>query len=304
MKAVINLVKRNVLIFIRDKGAVFFSILSMLIVLGLMILFLGNMNSENIVAVLERAGNVRDADKDKANAEYLIQMWTLAGILVTNAVTVAMTVMGNMVKDEARNRLASFFIAPVKRLEIGLGYIFSAWVIGTFMCLITLAVSQGYLAVTGQDVLAGGAVLRLFGMIALNTFVYAAIAYLLALFIHSESAWSGLLTVIGTLVGFVGAIYLPMSMLPQKVADVLKCLPVLHGAAMMRSVCTEEAIKNTFAGLPEEFASGFKESMGITVVMNGETVSLGTQTAYLFILSVSVITAAALISRKKAMRDR
>ena len=304
MKAVINLVKRNVLIFIRDKGAVFFSILSMLIVLGLMILFLGNMNSENIVAVLERAGNVRDADKDKANAEYLIQMWTLAGILVTNAVTVAMTVMGNMVKDEARNRLASFFIAPVKRLEIGLGYIFSAWVIGTSMCLITLAVSQIYLAAIGQDVLAGGAVLRLFGMIALNTFVYAAIAYLLALFIHSESAWSGLLTVIGTLVGFVGAIYLPMSMLPEKVADVLKCLPVLHGAAMMRVVCTEDAVKNTFAGLPEEFASGFRESMGITVVMNGETVSFGAQAVYLIILGVSVIIAAALVSRKKAMRDR
>lgn len=304
MKVVINLVKRNVLIFMRDKGAVFFSILSMLIVLGLMILFLGNMNSDNIVEALEQAGNVRDADKDRANAEYLILVWTLAGILVTNAVTVAMTVMGNMVKDEAENRLASFFIAPVKRLEIGLGYILSAWVIGTSMCLVTLAVSQGYLAATGQAVLAGGACLRLFGMITLNTFVYAAIAYLLALFIHSESAWSGLLTVIGTLVGFVGAIYLPMSMLPEKVEDVLKCLPVLHGAAMMRVVCTEDAIKSTFAGLPEEFAVGFKESMGITIVMNGETVSFGAQAAYLFILGVSVITAAALISRKKAMRDR
>lgn len=304
MKVVMNLVKRNVLIFIRDKGAVFFSILSMLIILGLMVLFLGSMNSENIVEVLERAGNVRDADKDKANADYLIQVWTLAGILVTNAVTVAMTVMGNMVKDETQNRLASFFIAPVKRLEIGLGYIFSAWIIGTSMCLITLAVSQVYLASTGQDVLAGGACLRLFGMIALNTFVYAAIAYMIALFIHSESAWSGLLTVIGTLVGFVGAIYLPMSMLPQKVADVLKCLPVLHGAAMMRAVCTEDAIKSTFSGLPNEFAEGFKESMGITVVMNGETVSLGAQVTYLFILGVSVIAAAALISRKKAMRDR
>lgn len=304
MKVVINLVKRNVLIFIRDKGAVFFSILSMLIVLGLMILFLGNMNSENIVEVLERAGNVRDADKDRANAEYLILVWTLAGILVTNAVTVAMTVMGNMVKDETENRLASFFIAPVKRLEIGLGYIISAWVIGTSMCLVTLAASQGYLAASGQNVLAWGACLKLLGMITLNTFVYAAIAYLLALFIHSTSAWSGLLTVIGTLVGFVGAIYLPMSMLPEKVADVLKCLPVLHGAAMMRVVCTEEAIKNTFAGLPEEFATRFKESMGITVVMNGETVSFGAQAAYLFLLCVSVIIAAALISKKKAIRDR
>ena len=76
MKVTLHLFWRNFLIFIRDKGAVFFSILSMLIVLALMVLFLGDMNSEDIVEALQQAGAERDLEKDRANADYLVQMWT------------------------------------------------------------------------------------------------------------------------------------------------------------------------------------------------------------------------------------
>ena len=74
-------------------------------------------------------------------------------------------------------------------------------------------------------------------------------------------------TIIGTLVGFVGAIYLPMSMLPEGVGKVLKCLPVLHGAAMMRTVCTEDAIAKTFDGLPAIAGETFREQMGVSVLI-------------------------------------
>ena len=91
MRATGNLMKRNILIYMRDKGTVFYSILSMLIILGLMILFLGDMNSRDIVRALEQMGGVRDAEADRINADYLIMVWTLAGILVSNTVTVTMT---------------------------------------------------------------------------------------------------------------------------------------------------------------------------------------------------------------------
>ncbi|MCM1039551.1 MAG: ABC transporter permease [Ruminococcus sp.] len=300
----LQLLKRNFLIFIRDRGAVFFSILSMLIVLALMILFLGDMNSQDIVEILDRAGGKRDAARDKANAQYLIQMWVLAGILIVNSITVTMTVMGNMVKDESAKRLAGFYVAPVKRIQIALGYILAAWALGTFLCLVTLLAGEGYMLLTGHELLPVSSLCKLTGMIVLNTFVYAAIAYLIALFVHSDSAWGGLLTVVGTLVGFVGAIYLPMSVLPEKVAEVLKYLPVLHGAAMMRIVCVEDALAETFAGLPEEAADIFKESMGISIIIDGSEVSFGAQFCYLLLLGLAVTAAAALITRKRMLNER
>lgn len=294
-----SLLKRNILIFVRDRSAVFSSILSMLIMLGLMALFLGNMSTEDVIAVLNKAGGERDAVQDRAHAKYLVQMWSLAGILTTNAVTVTMTVMGNMIKDKTTSRLASLFMTPVSRLRIALGYILSAWIIGIMMCLVTLTAAQGYMAASGQPLLAGEACVKLAGMIALNTFVYAAIAYLAALFTDSESAWSGLLTITGTLVGFVGAIYLPMAALPEKVASVLKYLPVLHGASMMRRVCTQAAAETAFAGLPETLVDTFNEKMGVTVIMGEKTVSIGVQAGGLLILGIGVIGLAAFASRRR-----
>ncbi|MBQ8597091.1 MAG: ABC transporter permease [Lachnospiraceae bacterium] len=298
------MVKRNVLVFVRDYSAVFFSVLSMLIVLGLMVIFLGGMNSEAVVDALAEFGGVRDTAKDQENAKYLIQMWTLAGILVVNSVTVTLTVMGGMVQDEARGRLASFYVAPVKRLKIALGYILAAWIIGVCMCLLTLVMGEVYMVLQGHELLAAEAWLKLLGMIALNALVYASLGYLLALCVRSESGWGGLLTIIGTLVGFVGAIYLPMSQLPESVGNVLKCLPVLHGAAMIRVVLTEAAMEETFAGLPELVGEIFKEEMGVTILVDGSEVTLGAQVLFLLAYGIIAIVVAAVISKRRKVRDR
>lgn len=304
MKEIYVLVKRNILIFIRDRASVFFSVLSMLIVLMLMVVFLGNMNMDNTVEVLEQYGGIRDTALDRENAKRLINMWTLAGVLLVNCVTVPMTVMGNMVTDEMEGRLAAFYVTPVKRSKIALGYILASWLIGIALCLLTLGLGEGYLAACGISVLNISDNAVLVGMIVLNTFLYAAVAYLLALFIHSPGAWSGMLTVIGTLVGFVGAIYLPVGMLPEKIVSVLKAFPVLHGAAMMRSVCTEDALARTFVGLPKEVPEVYQAEMGITISLNGEVISDFTSVLFVIGLSAAVTVAAFAVSKYRAGRDR
>lgn len=302
MGEVFYMVKRNSLVFLRERSAVFFSLLSMLIVLALMVIFLGRMNSQSLVNMLSEYGGERDPALDEKNAAYLIQLWTLAGILVVNAVTVTLTVTGAMVQDETEKRLMAFYVTPVGRLKLSLGYILAAWLVGTGMCLLTLAAGEGYFALQGYGLLGAGSLLKLAGMIALNTFVFSAAAYLLALFVHSSSAWSGMLTIIGTLVGFVGGIYLPMDALSEHVQSVLKCLPVLHGAAMMRRVCTEEAIGETFRGLPETAGDVFREAMGISVSVGDHVVSVGEQVLFLLFYAIIAIGAAGVLARRRKLK--
>ncbi len=111
------LLKRNILLFLRDYAAVFFSIMAMLIVLALMIIFLGSMNSQNVVNALAEYGGQRNTAVDEKNASYLIQMWTFAGILVVNAVTVTLTVMGTMVQDASKNKLPAFMWLQLKESQ-------------------------------------------------------------------------------------------------------------------------------------------------------------------------------------------
>lgn len=289
MRTTLQLVKRNSLMYLRDKSSVFFSMLSMLIVLGLMVVFLGNMNRDNVVNLLSEYGEDRNTDIDMENAEHLIEMWTVAGILVVNAVMVTLTVIGTRIQDEEKKMLQSFYVAPVKPVKIALGYIFSALFIGTIMCILTLTVAEAYIFFKGGSILNLKETLTVIGLILLNVFLYSCILFFVGMFVKSDSAWSGFGTVIGTLVGFVGGIYLPMGILPEKVQNVLKALPVLHGNAMMRDIFTKRALEETFAGIPKEVVSEYKNYMGITVEVGGEVVSLEIQVAFLLGFAIIMI---------------
>lgn len=303
MMEVFYLTKRNCLIFVREKSAVFFSVLSMLIVLGLMVLYLGRMNSISLVNMLAEFGGERDTVKDEENAAYLIRLWTLAGILVVNAVTVTLTVTGTMVQDETEKRIMAFYVTPVSRLKLSLGYILASWLVGFGMCLVTLTAGEGYFLIQGYPLLAPDNLIKLCGMIALNTFTFSALGYLLALFVHGAKAWSGMLTIIGTLVGFVGGIYLPMDSLSEQVRNVLKCLPVIHGASMMRKVCTDEAIRVTFEGLPDVAGDMFREAMGITLTAGAgeDIITLGGQVCILLLYAIIAIIIAVLLNRRRKL---
>lgn len=304
MREVYYLCKRNVLVFMRDYAAVFFSVLSMLITLLLMVVFLGKMNTDNVLWILSEYGGERDVLQDEKNAQYLIQMWTLAGIIAVNTVTVSLTVMQIMVRDEGNGHLASFYVAPVKRFKIVLGYILASWLIGSGISFLTLLIGEGYMVAQGYEVHGLTTIIKMLVMILLNAFVYSAVGYLLALFIHSESAWGGMLTIVGTVVGFLGAIYLPLSMLSESIVKLLKCLPVLHGTAMMRKIVTEDAMAVTFEGLPEVVPEMFAREIGITL-WNGETqITLASQILVLILYAIIAIAVATIISKRRKIHDR
>lgn len=304
MKKFVSLTKRNCLVFLRDRAAVFFSLLAMFIVLMLMGVFLGNMNEENLLYLLEEYGGVRDANLDAEHARELVQYWTLAGILVVNALTVTLSVIGNRVTDISEGKLASFYSAPVSRNVIALSYVASAVLIGIFMCLLTLAVVLCYIVATGGEMLGIGALGKIFALIVLNVCIFSVIMYLLALFIKSSSAWSGIATVAGTLVGFVGAIYLPMGFLPEGVAAVLKCIPVLHGTSLMREACCEEAINTTFAGLPAQVVSEYKEYMGIQIKIGEGLASPAFRILFLAGCGIIAFIIIAIVQKRRTISDR
>lgn len=300
-----NLTKRNSLVFLRDRTSVFFALLSMLIVLLLQAVFLGDMNVDGVLQLLEQYGDgIRDTSADQENARQLVQYWTLAGILVVNAVTVTLSVIGTMIEDASENRIALFYCAPVHKIVIALSYITTAVIIGTLFCMLTLAAALVYICAMGGTMLSLASLGKILLLTLLNVCIFSVIMYMIALFVKSSSAWGGLGTIVGTLVGFVGAIYLPMGSLPEKVAEVLKYIPILHGTSLMRKVCCDKALNLTFANMPEEFITEYKKAMGITVSMQGKDVSDGIQILFLVLCGVVALVVSTWIVKKKNMSDR
>lgn len=272
MEKFLVLTGRNLKTYFRSKGAVFFSLLSTLIVICLMVFFLGDMNVESILEVLERFPG-RNRQADEKNAELLILSWTCAGIISINAVTVTLAVYSTMIKDRVTGKLNSIYTAPISRTVITVSYVASAWTASVLVCTLTLVLTEVYGVVKGLAPFSLAVHAQLLGMIMVNSFAYAAIMYFLAMVSKTESAWSGLGTVVGTLVGFLGGIYIPIGSLSEVIGRIMKCTPVIYGTSMFRSVMSRGIIETTFADLPDEVRLGYCEEMGIHLNLWGRSLN-------------------------------
>jgi multidrug/hemolysin transport system permease protein len=268
----LELVKRNMKIYLRDKGTVFFSLLSMLIVLILMLFFLGDMSVGGLTDLLSAIPG-RNAVQDADHAFLFVTLWTCAGIVAINAVTVTLAVYSSMIKDRTEGRLRSICTAPVSRITISAAYVTSAWICSCIICVLTLALSEIYCIVKGGVYFSFFSHLKLFGMIGVNSFTYAALMYLVAVLVKTQGAWSGIGTVVGTLVGFLGGIYLPIGSLAENIGNILKCTPVIYGAKMFRSIMTEEICSEIFDGTPEVLQTEYLDAMGVRIDFFGNSVS-------------------------------
>lgn len=295
----LRLVKRNILIYLRNRANVFFSLLSMLIIIGLMAVFLENMNTDSIVDLLNKYGGARDTLADRANAAQLVLLWTLAGIVVVNALSISVTLVGFMVADEEYQRLLSFYVTPVKRGIFVMGYIIAAVVMAFFICFLTFATGELYVWLTGGTLISFSQIGNILLLILLNVFMSASMIFFIANFVHSTSAFSGLSTIIGTLVGFLAAIYIPMGMLPAKIQAVLKCFPLLHGCSLLREAFTNQALLTTFKNCPVEVIDGYKKYMGITISRGDSLIDDKIKVAFLLISGIIFIILSALIQKKR-----
>jgi len=272
-----NLVKRHCLVFLRDKTAVFFSFLAMIIIIVLMGVFLSKMNVDSILSLLEQFRHSKATATDRKNATELVYYCILAGILMTNSLTVSTSVIGIYIDDIKSHAIDCFYSAPIKRSIVSLSYIAAAMMVSMMMCLATLGVFLAFIVLDGGEMLSLTSLLKVIVGIALNVVLFSIGAYGISLGLRSSKSWSTFASISGTLVGFLGGVYLPMGFLPKGVASVLKFLPFLHGASILRKSCVQSALDKTFAGCPSEIATNYQEYVGITVKSGGHVLSTAEQ---------------------------
>ena len=303
MRQFITLTGRNLKLYLRDKGAVFFSLLSMLIVIGLMVFFLGDMSVGSIKDALGAMPG-RDAEADAKNAELLVLVWTCAGILAINAVTVTLAVYSVMIKDKMSGKLGSIYTAPISRGVITGSYIAAAWIASVLICGITLALTEGYCVTEGLEAFSFATHMKLLGMIMVNSFAYATFMYIAAMIAGTEGAWSGIGTVIGTLVGFLGGIYLPIGALSETIGNLMKCTPVIYGTAMFREIMMEDILQETFDGIPRSFVDEYELEMGVRLEVFDELLTTGQEVGLLVIFGLVFLVAGVCMLKFGKKKDR
>lgn len=262
--------KRNLKLYFRDKSAVFFSLLAVIISIGLYVLFLGDVYTREVA----ENGGIRDY------ARRMMDNWVMAGTIASAGVTVSLGVLGTIIEDRARRITKDFYVSPMKRSAMTGGYILCAYLVSVLMTVFTFVIAQIYMKLNGGSFLAAERIPKLLGVLLLTDFAAAGMmAFLVSLFRSSLQAYSSAGSVVGTLIGFIMGIYMPVGMYPAFVQWIIKCFPISHGAVLLRKIMMGEVMEQAFDGVPveisEEISVQLEEYFGVTYYLGDQAVTEG-----------------------------
>jgi len=253
------LIERNLKVFFRDKASVFFSLMAVLIIFGLYMLFLGDVWHSSLPKV--------------DGTRTLMDNWIMAGVLAVTSLTTVMGAFGTMVDDRQKKIIKDFSASPVGSGKIVAGYELASFLVGSIMSLIGFALAEMYIVSRGGAALAAVPALEAIGLILLSALCNTAMVSLVVSFIKTQNAFGTASSILGTLVGFLTGIYLPIGMLPQGVQLVIKVFPLSHAALLLRQIMMAGPMEQVFAGTPASVAADFQQQMGVTFQLGGQTVS-------------------------------
>ncbi|MER2113786.1 MAG: multidrug ABC transporter permease, partial [Solibacillus isronensis] len=170
-----SLIVRNNKIFFRDRMLVFFSLLSVLISIGLFIVFLQKLQIDAISQVIGMTPAV----------ELFVSQWMIAGILTMTAMTSTLAVFAIFVSDQESKRTADFLVTSASRFSIQLSYVISSVIIGLIMTSIAFIVCEIYLLTLGAELPSIWKLLQLVGVIMLGVLLSAMINLVIVLLARS-----------------------------------------------------------------------------------------------------------------------
>jgi len=249
---------RNVKIFFRDRTAVIFSMFAALIVIALYFLFIG----ESLTSEYSYLPNART----------IIDSWAMGGLMGVVPVTTTLAALGIMIQDRITGAVRDFTVSPMKRYEIVGGYVLSTFIISTTLSLLSLGLAEAYIVSGGGPLLTGIQFASIIGVLLLSVLSASAVMLVVALFLHSNNAYSAVSTVVGTLIGFIVGAFIPLGFLPSAVASFTKIIPATHSASLFRQIFMEKPMES-MAGMPPEEILDFEFKMGIKLGFGGEPIS-------------------------------
>jgi multidrug/hemolysin transport system permease protein len=265
---------RNLRVYFRDKASVFFSLLSVIIIILLYALFLGDAWAGSSIF------------QGRQGARNLMDNWVMGGLLAVVSVTSTMGAFGIMVDDKSRKIIKDFYSSPLSRPGLTGGYILSAFLIGLLMSLLTAGFVIIYILARGGAFPPLIVLAKTAGLILISSLSNTSIVLFLVSFINSSNAFATASTLMGTLIGFLTGIYMPIGQLPPAVQTLIKFIPTSHAAALFRQVLMEKPINTVFAGAPEATFTYFKETMGVTLNLGGHTF---TAVEHLLVLAAAAV---------------
>ena len=289
LRGFLGLTKRNMLVFFTDKGTLFFSMLTPMIILLLYILFLKN----SLLSSLQDAATGLEnlvAEKDMAQ---FVNGLLLTGIISSALITIPYNALEIIVRDREDRVDLDMLSTPVKRFEIILSY-FCAAVISAFMqTMVVLAVGIGILSMSGDMYLTALDIVKLVGAVFLGTVSSTSVFMVVMMFFKSMGTCGAFMGILSAVSGFVIGAYMPLSQFNKGIQNVCNLVPATGITVLIRNYLTGGILRHMdecIGGLDNgAFMKAMLEVFSYNTVVGGEIWTLNLTWIYVIISTVIFI---------------
>ena len=267
MRTVLALMDRNRKLFFKDKGMLFTSMITPVILIVLYATFLAKVFKDSFTAAIPDMITISD---ELINGTVAAQL--TASLMAVSCITVTFCVNLTMVQDRANGTRKDFNVSPVSRGKIYLGYFLST--VANSLMVIAFVLCLGYLFEMGWYMNAVDVLWVLFDMILLVLF-----GSTLSSIISFPLITQGQLSAVGTIVsagyGFICGAYMPISNFGSGLQKTLSYLPSTYATSliknhMLHGVFMEMERKH----YPDEMVEAIRDTLDCNPVFHGNVVGV------------------------------
>ena len=292
MKTTLNLIKRNIKLFFKDKGMFFTALITPAILLVLYATFLGNVYKDSFMAGIPPMFTVSDKVINGLVAGQLV-----SSILAVSCVTVAFCSNFLMVQDKANGTIKDLLITPVKSSVLSLSYYVATLVSTLFVCFTAAALCLGYVALTGWY-MSFADVLLIFVDVFVLVLFGTALSSVINFFLSTQGQISAVGTIISAGYGFICGAYMPISSFGDGLQKAVMFLPGTYGTSLMRNHALGGVLDQMTAdGMPVQVVDGLRDMLDCNLQFFGNDVGIATMYAIL-IGSVVLLLGAFILANK------
>src|SRR5699024_10550513 len=212
-------------------------------------------------------------------------LWTFAGILAVTTATMPLGALGKYIEDQVSQKHEDLLMTNVTKQQFAYSYIIYAFIIGLIFTLFLLVFGYGF-AYMKYDIKLPFSI-NLFSIIFLSVFVHTLFFYLITAYIKTLSAFSGLSTIVGTLIGFLAGIYIPIGVLTTYLQKVITLFPTTQSTVLLKNTLMTEVLQPMETVLSSTHFNTLMTTLGVK--LKWETQVLPTEFSLYYLLGLTII---------------
>ncbi|GAP02865.1 putative ABC transporter, integral membrane protein [Fructobacillus pseudoficulneus] len=281
------LIKRNLLLYFRNRSGVVMSLMGAGISFLLFIIFLKKGISSDWTGISQK--------------NQLLDTWLIGGTLAVTGITTTFASLSQLIHDRENHVLEDLQLTDVQPFTLQASYIVSAALIGFCMQVMMFVIMAAYFAVVDQMTFPWNQLGELVWLMVISAVLATLVNYLLVYRLNNSDTLGKLGTVIGTAVGFLVGNYIPVGSLPDFAQSLMKVTPGFYVASLYRQVLMDPTLKSVFSGQVTRLHS-FDQEMGVRVQWS-ELLTKTQSYEFVLVLIIGLTLVVALLAKRQTSKN-